>query len=128
MGFAGAPELRGGFWEKILIYQTLSTLTASKCADGHCKVSEGDKEQCPQCQEGEDTTPSAGQRCPGCLSLRRAREGWEQRGIPDTKTRLLAQLLMAEVQTYKGNLRKAKAKNGANDPQPKASSVLYAHG
>lgn len=43
MGFAGAPKLRGGFWDKILIYQTLNTLTASRCAGGHCKVSEGDE-------------------------------------------------------------------------------------
>lgn len=71
-------------------------------------MSEGDKEQCPQ--EGEDTTPSAGQRCPGCLSPCRAREGWEQGEIPDTKTRLLAHPLMGELQTYKGKPQKGESK------------------
>lgn len=95
------------------MYQAINTLTASKCAGGHCKVSEGDKEQCPQCQEGEVTNPSAGQRCPGCLSLCRAGEWWEQilkGGIPDTKTRLLGHLPMGEVQTYKGKPQKGQSK------------------
>lgn len=85
-------------------------LTASKCAAGHCKVSEGDKEQCLQRQEGEDTIPSAGQRCPGCLSFCRTREGWEQGEIPDIKTRLLTHLLTGELQTYKGKPQKGEGK------------------
>lgn len=67
-------------------------------------MSEGGENQRRQRQKGEDTTPSAG---PGeavsrLLTLRRAREGWEQPGTPAVNTRPMVHRSTGEVQSVGG--------------------------